>query len=173
MNLSKLINSAVDGIINLLAICAGILLIGIMLLTSIDVTMRYLFNNPIDDVLEIGEHILVFLTFLPAAWVLRKDRHVRMEGVISQFSFRTQTVFNVITSSMGALICLALFIFGLQSTWEYYQKGLWFPSGLRIPQYPILSVIVLSYLLLFIQFLRRCYGYVKVLQLRKTVESYD
>lgn len=169
MKLEKSIGTIVDGIINLLAVCAGILLIGIMLLISADVTMRYVFNNPIDNVLEIGEHTLVFLTFFPAAWVLRKDRHVQMEGVLLQFSRRQQTIINIGTSIMGALICLILFIFGLQSTWEYFQKGLWFPSGLRIPQYPILCVLVVAYLLLFIQFLRRSYAYMKELRTQPNV----
>jgi len=115
----------------------------------------------LEYVFEITQHSLVFMTFLVAPWVLRNDQHVKMEGVLSHFSPKTRAIFNTLTSLLGALICFVLFWFGFQGTWDYFERGLWFPGGMRIPQYPILSVIVFAYLLLFLQFVRRSHRFLK------------
>ena len=159
MNIRHTVTSLFDGLINVLAFCGGAVTVGITFLVGVDVVMRYTLNSPLENVFEITEHSLVFMTFLVAPWVLRHEQHVKMEGVLSHFSPKTQAFINTMTSLLGALICLVLFWYGLQGTWDYYTRGLWFPGGMRIPQYPILSVIVVAYLLLFMQFLRRSHGY--------------
>jgi len=161
MNLIKRVLSVFDRITDFLAIFGCLVVVGITVLVGVDVLMRYLFNRPIENVFEITQHSLVFMTFLAAPWVLKRDQHVRMEGVLNQFDPKTRSLLNLITSVLGAVICLVLFIYGFQGTWDYYQRGLWFPGGMRIPQYPILTVIVVAYLMLFIQFLRRGYGYLR------------
>jgi TRAP-type C4-dicarboxylate transport system permease small subunit len=158
MELQKIMK-AFDGIINFFALCGAIILSCITLLVGSDVVMRYFFNRPIKDVTEITEHSLVYITFFVAPWVLKKEQHVRMDGVLSKFRKTNRALINSITSLVGAIICLTLFISGFQGTWDYFTRGLWFPGGMRIPQYPILSALVVSYLLLFIQFLRRGHGY--------------
>jgi len=159
MNIVKLLMRGFDTIIGFLAICGAVIMAGVTLLVGTDVVMRYFFNHPIENVNEITEHCLVYITFLVAPWILKLDQHVRMEGVLGQFNLKNQLLINFITSILGSVICAILFISGFQGTYDYYQRGLWFPGGMRIPQYPILLALVVSYLLLFIQFLRRTYEY--------------
>lgn len=144
-----------------MAVCGGIVTVAITLLVCVDVFMRYFLNSPLENVFEITQHSLVFMTFLVAPWVLRRDQHVKMEGVLGYFSPKAQSGIKTLTSLLGAFICLILFWYGFQGTWDYYKRELWFPGGMRIPQYPILAVIVIAYFLLFIQFLRRSHGYLK------------
>lgn len=148
-------------VIDFLAVCAGIVAFGIMILVTVDVFMRYFLNNPLQHVFEISGHSLVLMTFLAAPWVLKVDQHVKMEGVLAQFSIKNQHLLNFITSLLGVFICLVLFVFGFEGTWDYYKRGLPFPGMLRIPQYPILFVIVVSYFLLLLQFAGRGYRYFK------------
>jgi TRAP-type mannitol/chloroaromatic compound transport system permease small subunit len=155
------VSITIDWIINILAICAGVVTFGVMVLVSVDVIMRYYLNRPLENVFEITGHSLVFMTFLAAPWVLKIDQHVKMEGLLSWFSEKDQCFINFITSLLGVIICLVLFVFGFEGTWDYYERGLWFPGGARIPQYPILSIIVIAYFFLMLQFLRRAYGYLK------------
>ncbi len=162
MSFIKLLNYIIDKIIDLSAILGSVILAGITLLVGSDVIMRYFFNRPIENVFEISEHSLVFITFLVAPWVLKKDQHVKMDGILNQFNKKTQSLISTITSIIGAIVCLLLFIYGFQGTWDYFQRDLSFPGGMRIKQYPILSVIVLSYIMLSIQFIRRSHGFFKM-----------
>ena len=108
------VNITIDWIINILAICAGIVTFGIMVLVSVDVIMRYYLNRPLENVFEITGHSLVFMTFLAAPWVLKLDQHVKMEGVVSWFSEKNQYFIRFVTSLLGAGICLVLFVFGFE-----------------------------------------------------------
>ena len=155
MDFSKLVNSIFDKIIEISALLGAVILAGITLLVGSDVFMRYFLNRPIENVFEITEHSLVFITFLVAPWVLKKGQHVKMDGILNQFNEKNRSLISSITSILGAIICLILFVYGFQGTWDYFDRDLVFPGGMRIKQYPILSIIVVSYLMLFIQFIRR------------------
>ena len=155
MDFSKLANGIFDKIIEISALLGAVILAGITLLVGSDVFMRYFLNRPIENVFEITEHSLVFITFLVAPWVLKKGQHVKMDGILNQFNEKNRSLISSITSILGAIICLILFIYGFQGTWDYFDRDLVFPGGMRIKQYPILSIIVVSYLMLFIQFIRR------------------
>jgi len=159
MGFLKLLNSIFDKVIEISAVLGAVILAGITLLVGCDVVMRYFLNRPIENVFEITEHGLVFITFLVAPWVLKKDQHVKMDGILNRFNKRNRSLINSITSILGAIICLILFIYGFQGTWDYFDRELVFPGGMRIKQYPILSIIVVSYFMLFVQFIRRSNGF--------------
>ena len=156
-----------DKIIDIMAIGGAVILVGMALLVSADVVMTYFFSSPIEHVLEFTEYSLVYVTFLSAAWILKIDRHVKMEGVLNQLSPRTRLLINFITSILGAIVCVILFWYGFRGAWDYFQRGLSFPGGPRIPQTPVLAPIVIAYLLLFIQFLRRSYEFLTQWRVRK------
>jgi TRAP-type C4-dicarboxylate transport system permease small subunit len=150
-----------DGTINLLADLASVLIILMMLGISTDVAMRYFFVRPISWMVEIAEHSLLFVTFLGAAWVLKGEGHVKMDIVLNRLKPGTQALLNMITSILGAIICLFLVWYGAQVTWEYFQIGYVIFAVLSIPSAYIIIIIPVGSFLLFIQFLRRSYGYLK------------
>ena len=138
---------------------AAAILIAIMLGVSADVFLRYALGRPIQYVMEITEHLLIYVTFLTVAWVLKKERHVKMDMVLNRLNPAGGSMLNVITSIIGALVCLVVVWYGSQVTWNYFAKGIPFSGQFRIPQGPILMMIPIGYFLLFIQFLRRINGY--------------
>ncbi len=156
----KKVASIFDSTNNLLAVFSGILIIYIMLSVSMEVTLRSL-GHPTIWVVEIATYSLLFMTFLGTAWLLRHEGHVRMDIVLSRFSPGTQTIINIITSSLGTIACLIITWYGVQVAWEHFQKGWVITSLLEPPAYPILAVIPLGTFLLFIQFIRRTYGYLR------------
>ena len=76
--LAKLV-ALFDLAIGVLFVLAGVLIMFVMLATSTDVTMRYFLNRPIVWLMEVSEAILVYITFLGCAWVLKRDAHVRID----------------------------------------------------------------------------------------------
>lgn len=159
MSLTKKLVAIFDRVIDFMAVFAVVIIVGMTLLVGADVAMRYLLNNPIGNVFEFTEHSLVYITFLSAAWVLKTERHVKMDTVLNRLSSTTQLLVNSSTSILGAIICLVLFWYGIQGTWDYFQRGITFSHGLHLPQTPFLTIIVVGYFTLFVQFLRRSYGF--------------
>ncbi len=155
----KLLKATFDRIIDVLAVFARVLLVLVMLVVCADVVMRYFFNSPMSWVLESTQFALVFITFLGATWVLKNEGHVRMDIVINRFSQRTQNRINVVTSILCAAVCLVVTWYGVKVWWDYVQIDYLYPGSLVIPAYFLEAVIPIGGFLLFIQFLRRTYGY--------------
>ena len=105
----------------------------------------------------------MFLTLLGATWLLKLEGHVKMDLLVNQLNPRTQALLNIITSILGAIICLVIAWYGTEVTWSQFQKGITYPTVLEPPVFIILSVIPIGYFLLFIQFLRRTYSFLRKL----------
>ena len=148
-----------DGIIGGAAHVASILLAIIIICVLYEVVMRYFLNSPTIWVVQITEIGPLYITFLTAAWLLKRDKHVKMDLLLNSLNSRTQALLNAITSVIGTLTCLVVVWFGVLITWEHFQTGQYRPAIIDIPNAIILGVIPFGCLLLSIQFVRRSYNY--------------
>jgi TRAP-type C4-dicarboxylate transport system permease small subunit len=148
-----------DRVNSLLSIFVAVLITFLMLGVCTEIGARLFFNYSIDWMLETTEYSLLYITFLGAAWLLKEEGHVRMDLVLNRLSPRTQALVNVITSFLGAIACLVLAVYSAQCTWENFRMGYHIESALDPPKFIIVAVIPVASILLFIQFLRRSYGY--------------
>ncbi len=160
-----------DRAIKSLTWLACVLLTFAILAVSIDVVLRYFFNRPTIWVLEICEYILLYVVFLGAAWVLKEEGHVRVGLVVDRLSPKTQALINMITSIVGALVCLTLTWYGVQVTWNHFVRGVPSIEMLHLPQFLVLMIIPIGSFLLFVQFLRRSYGYLNIWRLLPTASK--
>lgn len=153
--------SCFDRILNIMAGAAGLLLMLIMVLVCVDVVARYLFNRPLGWVTEIGSYVLLYVTFMVAAWVLRGEGHVAMDTITNLFRPKTQSLIKAVTSAVGAFVCLVLAWFGLTVSWELFWAGYFTPTMLELPKWFLTVIIFLGFFLLAIQFIRRTYAALK------------
>ncbi|MBW8036676.1 MAG: TRAP transporter small permease subunit [Planctomycetes bacterium] len=160
--MARKLNLVFGGTIKFLAFLAGVLLIFMMFSVSLEVVLRYFFDRPMMGLLEVIQVILLYITFLGVAWVLKLEGHAKMDLVLNLLNPRAQSLLNTITSSICAMICLVITWYGALVTWEHLQKGLYLVGVLDIPSGLRLMIIPVGTLLLFIQFLRRTYGYLRV-----------
>ena len=142
-------------------VIAGVLCILMMLGISTEVVTRYFFKMPILGMLEASEMTMLYVTFLAAAWVLKKEGHVSMDLINSYLSPRTLGILNVFLSLIGASIALVLLWYGAKVTIGAFQEGTHMPGNMEINTGYQLLIIPVGSLLLFIQFLRRAYGFWK------------
>lgn len=159
VKLLRKVNSVFNYILDSLGLVASVLIVIAMLVVVTDVVMRYFLNRPIDWSTEITEYTLLFIAFLGAAWVLRREGHVRMDLVLNRLEPRTQALLNTVTSIIGAFMWLTITWFSVKATLEFQQLGFFFFTPLRTPKFIVMSVIPVGSALLFIQFMRRAYGY--------------
>ena len=120
-----------------------------------EVIFRYFLRQPIIWVVEVTEYIIVQITFLGAAWLLRRDGHVVVDVVTSRFNKKNQSFILMITS----FICVVMFVvitwWGAVATWGAYSENLHIPKQLGMPKFLVMLVIPLGSLLLAGQFFRR------------------
>lgn len=147
-----------DRITDIFAGAAGFIVLFQIASICLEIFMRYFLNRPLSWVVEIGETSMLYLTFLGAAWVLRREGHVRVDIVISRVSPEIRVLLNVMNSVIGAAVCLVLVWYGAHETWDNFIRGLYLPDT-QMPVAPILAVIPVGSFLLFIQFLRRINKY--------------
>jgi TRAP-type C4-dicarboxylate transport system permease small subunit len=95
------------------------------------------------------------------AWVLKIEGHVKIDLVVNRLNPRNQCVVNSITSILGAITCLVLLWYGTKVSWEFFERGTITNTILELPSAPLFAIVPIGSFLLFIQFLRRSYGYLK------------
>lgn len=134
------------------ALLAGLLLLFLMLSVTLEVGLRYFLGRPTSWVVEVSGYILLYIPFLVAAWVLRRDDHVKMDLVLVMLNPKAQSLVNTITSFVSAVICLLLTLFGIKVTLYYAELGYKTPTVLMLPKSIIISIIFLGSFLLCIQF---------------------
>ena len=134
---------------------AGLLLVFIMLSVCTDVVLRTFFEKPQMWVTEVTEVLLLYITFLASAWLLRDEDHVRVDIILTRMNPRVIAFLGIISSVIGIFVTAVLTYFGATVTWDYFQRGIYTPTAMEIPVYLILIVIPAGSLLLFLQFIRR------------------
>lgn len=148
-----------DRIIDILAVIAAVLLGVLVVLICSEVFSRMFFRHSILAVIEISEYSLLYITFLGTTWVLRKDKHTRMDIALVLLNSKTQIIVNIVTSLVSALICLILTWYGGKVVWKFFQMDYQLIKTLSLPFHLIIGIIPIGGFLLFVQYLRRAYGY--------------
>ncbi len=160
-----------DRVIGIFAFVAAVILVSIWGLLSIEVIIRFLVNYSIPGYIEISEFLLVALTYLGAAWLLRKEGHVRVDIVYTRLKPRAQALLDTIMSTLGIIICLFLVWYGMKVTIDHFQRGILSHDVLQIWLWPLYITIPLGSLLLFIQFCRRAYGNLQLWRMAEGKEA--
>jgi TRAP-type C4-dicarboxylate transport system permease small subunit len=131
---------------------AAFVLFVMMILTGIDVTLRYLFNAPITGSFEITQYILPIVIAFGLAQCALEKGHVSVELIISSLPDRTKAFMN----SIAYLLFFALYAL---ITWQSLLRAIGMKHTglttevLAIPVYPfVLTVTVGSAVLCLVTF---------------------
>ncbi len=150
-----------DRIIELGGVLSAVLLICIMLATTVKVVFRYGLHTSLIGVDELSGTLLLYIGLLGAAWVLRRDEHVIVDLLLGRVSERTRRHLLVVSSLLGALVCLVVTVFGTLEVINSIQRDIRIPAEIEMPRAVNLIVIPIGFLLLAIQFMRRARGALK------------
>ena len=144
-----------DRIIDAGAVLAAVLLIAVMLATTVKVIFRYGLHKSLIGVDQISGMLLLYIAFLGAAWVLRRDEHVTIDLLLGHVGRRTRWVLTVASSLIGAAVCTVVAVFGTLEVIGSIQAGINIPAEIEMPRAVNLIVIPIGFLFLGLQFLRR------------------
>ncbi len=153
---ARVFDRILDGCVTLAAILLALLVLSV----SYEVTVRQLFRSSLIGLDEVLEFSLLWIAFLTIAWVLKQEGHVSMDIIVTRFKPRTRVMLSILTTILSAVICFIIALYGTKITWDYFKIGYMAVGILYLPKWPIMSIIPVGFFLLFIQMLRRCYGFV-------------
>jgi TRAP-type C4-dicarboxylate transport system permease small subunit len=85
---------------------ASSFLILLMMITVIDVILRYFFNSPITGTTEISQLMMIIIVFPALGWAAIDRAHIRVDLLIRLFPTRPRAVVDSIT----LLIALGIYI---------------------------------------------------------------
>ncbi|TFV60277.1 TRAP transporter small permease [Mycobacterium sp. PS03-16] len=136
--------------LRVLSIVAGVLLLGVILLTVADVVSRTARDRSILGTVDIATMLLVAIAFLGLASAEVEGRHVAVELFESRFGVRTRAVF----SAIRALLLLGL---GVLLVWGLTEvlasaatRGETTNTILRLPTWPAKLVLLVSFVAFFV-----------------------
>lgn len=158
MKLSGKITGIFDRTVDVFSIMGGVLLVAIMLAVSVKIIFRYFLHEALVGVDEIAEISMLYLTFLGAAWLLRRGGHITIDLLFARLKPKTQARLNITTSVFGLFISLILVWYGTAATVSFWQRGILTPTILEVPRALIVGIIPVGSLLLALQFLRRAWA---------------
>lgn len=136
-------------VIDLAGLFAAVILAMMMMLTVIDVFLRYFFNSPISGSSEYIEYLMVGTGFLGLAWCALKGAHVKVDLIVGKLSERSQTIADIINYivilGLSALLAWRSFAESM-ATRQLHSRS--FITG--VEQYPFYLLVTLGCLLLFL-----------------------
>jgi TRAP-type C4-dicarboxylate transport system permease small subunit len=141
-----------------LNIIAAGFLAAMMVLTGVDVFLRYIFNRPVTGSYEMTEFMMPIVIAFGLAYCAVEKGHVRVELVILRLPERAQVVMHIFAN----LVFLAVFIL---ITWQTFlrAKGM-FDVGqtsivLYIPVFPFVLAVAIGGAALCLVVLRDLFAY--------------
>lgn len=129
----------------------GIILLCVVTITSMYGVMQRLLGAPVSWTIELNELLQVAFAFLPAAYVLNVDKHVRMEVLQSLLGARGQRVARGAFSAVGAILAGLL----AYSTATVAQSSVAMGEATvvaSLPIYPFKICVTVGFALLALQF---------------------
>lgn len=140
-------------VITFFGIVAGILFMTMALIVSYNVLMRYFLGKPPVWAIETTEYILVYATFFAAAWILRKDGHVKIDILVICLSPRTQHILRIVVAILGMGVCGLLAWYGIKATYSLYVRDVIMMGMIPISKWILIGSIPLGIILTLLQFI--------------------
>ncbi len=114
-----------------------------MLLTAVDVCLRYLFDSPVTGSYELNEFMMAVVVAFGLAYTAVHKGHINVDLLLTRIGPRSQAVINTITDLLGvgffALMTWRCFIYAGKMRLDGYTS-----QSLGIPIYPFVYVVALG-----------------------------
>jgi TRAP-type C4-dicarboxylate transport system permease small subunit len=126
-----------------LHILGGVLIFVMMLLTAVDVVMRYFFNKPVAGSFELTEYLMVLIISFTLAFAAANDGMVKVTLLSERLSLKTQSIINSFTGILGIGLFVVLAWRGFVFAGMLQHQGIISPI-LGIPRFPFAVVVAIG-----------------------------
>lgn len=141
-----------DGILNLMAGLAGVILVFITAAVCYTIAMRYLFTQTTIWLMQTTEYALLWIVFLATAWLLREGGHITTDIVYGQLNDSAKRRTDMVLYSLSALVCAVCLFLGGAYTLRCVAENITDVRGVTVPKAAIFVIIPIGFLMLALQF---------------------
>ncbi len=127
------------------------MLVGVIVSVMVEVFLRSFFNRPQEWVVEISEYALLYITFLSAAFVLKKEGHIVVDLVTCRLSLNKRLFLGIIQYILISLVSMVFIYVGAKVTVDNFIRGIYNPTVLQIPIAYVLGIIPIGGFFLLVQ----------------------
>jgi TRAP-type mannitol/chloroaromatic compound transport system permease small subunit len=142
----------IDRITDLVGRATSWLALGLALVMSTNVLLRYGFSIGSIWMQEFEWHIMVPICLFGMSYALLKGEHVRVDVVFQYFSPRNKHLVDVITSILAMVLCALVIRLSIPYVWQSWSigEGTANPGGIDY-RYVVKSLIPIGFALFFAQ----------------------
>lgn len=143
----KIIGKAFDSLEKALKIICGVLLVGFVVLTLIQVVMRYVFGNPLSWSEQLARYMFIWMLMLYMPVIMRHGNNLGFDLIINRLSKKAQNVFWIICEMLIAAFAALYCTYSVQLCIKFSRKTL---VGLGIKANWVYSAQIVGAALLFL-----------------------
>jgi TRAP-type transport system small permease protein len=149
------ISAAFGRVLDAMMLIACLLLLFMTFLIGADVTTRNLGLGGIAWSNEVSENILYLTTLLSAPWLLRQGQHIRVDILLRVIPPHIGWLFEWVSDLIGLACSLYFVWYGWNVAVASYQAGAMTIKTLVTPEWWLLAVLPVAFLLVAIEFVFR------------------
>ena len=117
------------------------------------VLTRYLLGRPTVWQTEVSVYLLVFVTFVGAAYGLKHHAHVGVDLLVERLPVRGRLVMRLFTAVLSLIVVMAVIWTAYGTWWEAVEGGFRSPTSLRAPLAVAYGILPLGMLLVAFQYI--------------------
>ena len=153
------LETAYGRLLDALALIACALVLGMTLMICADVFLRNVRIVPghvgLEWSSEISEAMLFLVTLLTAPWLLRRGQHIRVDIILRAVPPQVGWIFEWIVDVLALACCAVIAWYSSRAAWASYAAGSLSIKTLVTPEWWLLSVLPVAFVLLTLEMLFR------------------
>lgn len=150
-----------------MAVLAGIGTFAMAIMICVGVIFRYFFNITVAWAIEWSEYLIFIDVMLAAPWVLKIDKHVRVDIISTYLNNKNKKRLNQAVSVLGIVTLGMFFYFSLSATIEDIISGVKMVRIVPIPRWVVMIFLPIMALMCILVFVRK----IIVLARHKEIQS--
>lgn len=117
------------------------------------VLSRYLFGRPTVWQTEVSIYLLIFVTFVGAAYGLKHHAHVGVDLLVERLPLRAKLATRIVTAILAIVVVVVVIWTSYHTWWEAVEGGFRSPTALRAPLSVAYAILPVGMLLVLFQYL--------------------
>ena len=139
--------TAVSQLSEKIGLVAVVFLVFMMMLTVTDVFLRYVFNRPIAATMDYTEYMMLVVVLFALSWCALQGSHVKVDLIVSRFSFKAQGIFNVLNYLLVIAVSALLSVQAFRGSFLVRRVGD-ASEVTGIPDYPFYFIVTAGFILM-------------------------
>jgi C4-dicarboxylate transporter, DctQ subunit len=145
---------AYDATLRGLALIAGLLMVAMMAMITIDVALRTVGTQSSAHLFTFTEYFLLLIPLLGAPWLVREKGHIYIEVLVNSFAPALRHALMKAVVVLCVVVCAILCWYGGVVTWHDFSGAEKDVRSFDMPRWMLMLAMPLSFGMMALEFLR-------------------